>query len=1399
MSKDMNFTVGYDIGIASVGWAIMNNEDNSLVDMGVRKFDEANPASEARINRSARRTLRRKKWRKNQLKKAFYDFNIIDKETLELRGYNSYTATHKHNDLDETLEELNSKKDGSVNSIYHIRQEGLTNKLSKREIYLSILNIIKTRGHFLIENVDFTKESIPFELFVENFFDAIQEYVVIINKEKFCEEVLLAMFTQKVSSNTLKKTIKEGNFTNIETDELSVKKLEAICLVMNNNKGNLNIVIGESDDISKTDSADTLRARGVSNELCVKLIDMYDLIQTSKILEEYDYICQKNSREMDELQKFGDISQATVEGIDGYKKGIQEKMSLDSKKYPNKLRVVKNMHNNYPNGLYQKEIIQILNTQVQFYPEITQEFIKVCCQICSARIPYYMGPLSTDAKNSWIVKHSSNQVKYSYDYSKENFDESTSVANWKMAMISKCTYLHEEYALPRSSFFNELFAILNEINILTAVDKNDNTYYLKYEDKIKILNELFLKKKEVSFKEVSELLDLSYFGPVNSERHKKFNKNFSIYNDIKNIVPSLEISNIEDEIKINFDKIKIIDELIMSLNLYDDYSNKRDVFVTFDFLTSDQADRLAKLNTKDFGSLSFKFIADYPINEKGESILEVLLSDNTDEFKNEQMTIISKACDKEGKPINLSANKYDAKFIKINKLGMHLLIENNKPFLPISRPVIRSLNEVMKVHNAIIKEYGVPNRVVIETARDLGDFNTVKKVPAKHYDDQKKLYINLKEQIGNKKFDLVEFEQLNDLLKTKKKFVELYIRQNGRCMMTGEIININHPENYQIDHILPRGFGDNSMNNSMLITSLANQQKSNRLPIEYIREEKPIYEKIYIEDVNNLFEMKLISQEKKERLLLKSQEDAFGFIERNLVDTRYIIKEFTSILMSYSRFNNHETRYSMLQGGFNSIFRSSLRFHKSRAIGDQHHAHDAAIIIVIDKCLEEIYPNFSSGNKFNSNRYSNFIKKLNFDKKANKNNLTIQAMYQKAFNHPYDYNDGFLGQVKEVIPAFSQKANYNYKGEFFNATIYPQDKVNITQKELQVFAKKFNCDVEEVYDHISYDEILASKKETKSPLEIIGVNNNKQIFSSINCAAVDFYKITDKKGKKKHFAIHIPKVIINEDGMINEEMYKKLIIEHYGYNELVVDNVLQTFYFRIRVFNNDLIYDTHHNEIKKFVCGSIVNKKVEYKNIFIQNYNYTANISNEFVDYFNLKEKNSLKQFNIDNIKKIPDFIFKVIIEEKYPKIRLDSIYSSLFNEEIDYLKDNLELYEIDNKILLTIIDEYERISLNKSSICKYVISNNFKNDIKEVSTFEIIDSVMNLIYNLSINNYYIVPPIIGQIMKGVSGINKYENAQYSKIVPSLLGIKNINEKPTGIHKKVKKEKFSWNIINNVL
>lgn len=53
--------IGFDLGVASVGWSIVNAETKEVIDLGVRLFSEPEKADYRKAKRTTRRLLRRKK------------------------------------------------------------------------------------------------------------------------------------------------------------------------------------------------------------------------------------------------------------------------------------------------------------------------------------------------------------------------------------------------------------------------------------------------------------------------------------------------------------------------------------------------------------------------------------------------------------------------------------------------------------------------------------------------------------------------------------------------------------------------------------------------------------------------------------------------------------------------------------------------------------------------------------------------------------------------------------------------------------------------------------------------------------------------------------------------------------------------------------------------------------------------------------------------------------------------------------------------------------------------------------------------------------------------------------------------------------------------------------------
>ena len=130
MEKDINYALGLDIGITSVGWSVINLDINRIEDLGVRIFNAAeNPKDGAslalprRVARGRRRLTRRKAYRIKRVKKLILSENIL-------------TETELNN--------LFTNKD--IISVWDARVQGLDRILSNEELAKILINLCKRRG-----------------------------------------------------------------------------------------------------------------------------------------------------------------------------------------------------------------------------------------------------------------------------------------------------------------------------------------------------------------------------------------------------------------------------------------------------------------------------------------------------------------------------------------------------------------------------------------------------------------------------------------------------------------------------------------------------------------------------------------------------------------------------------------------------------------------------------------------------------------------------------------------------------------------------------------------------------------------------------------------------------------------------------------------------------------------------------------------------------------------------------------------------------------------------------------------------------------------------------------------------------------------------------------------------
>ena len=139
----MKYIIGLDMGIASVGYATLLLDDKEqpcrILKMNSRIFEAAEHpkdvsslAAPRRINRGMRRRLRRRRFRKEQIRDLIAEKGIMTTEEID--------------------EIYNSGKE--LSDIYEIRAEALDRILSKEEFVRLMIHLSQRRGFKSNRKVD---------------------------------------------------------------------------------------------------------------------------------------------------------------------------------------------------------------------------------------------------------------------------------------------------------------------------------------------------------------------------------------------------------------------------------------------------------------------------------------------------------------------------------------------------------------------------------------------------------------------------------------------------------------------------------------------------------------------------------------------------------------------------------------------------------------------------------------------------------------------------------------------------------------------------------------------------------------------------------------------------------------------------------------------------------------------------------------------------------------------------------------------------------------------------------------------------------------------------------------------------------------------------------------------
>lgn len=503
--------------------------------------------------------------------------------------------------------------------------------------------------------------------------------------------------------------------------------------------------------------------------------------------------------------------------------------------------------------------------------------------------------------------------------SQRNFDEgpggkSPYGGNMIEKMLGHCTFEKDEPRAAKGSYSAEYFRLLQDVNHLRLVKNNGESCALTREQK-QIYIDLVMKSAAASYAQLRKKLELSNDISFNMLRYG-----------------SDEIGKVERK---KLGHMKFYHEMRKALNTV-----QKDAIATVSW---EQRDEIARI------------LLCYKSDDKRKAQLEKL--DIPREFIPALLTLST------SKTAHLSA-KALRKLIPHLEKGMTYaeackevygeqkssITKKNKLSLfdiePINNPVVRrAVSQTIRVINAVVREYGAPEVVRVELAREMGKPYDVRTQMTKKQEANAKRNEELRQQI--KKIKGAE-PTGQDIVKFK-----LFQDQNGVCLYSGQNLDITRlfEAGYvDVDHIIPYSISfDDSYTNKVLVRSPENRQKGNRIPADYFKSDPARWQRF-----ETLVNTQVHNWKKKRNLLTQvlSEEQKNGFKQRNLVDTQYIARVIYNLINDHLQFAetgkyDKKRRTQAVNGAITAHVRKRLGIQKIREDGDLHHAVDAAVVACV--------------------------------------------------------------------------------------------------------------------------------------------------------------------------------------------------------------------------------------------------------------------------------------------------------------------------------------------------------------------------------------------------------------------------------------------------------------------
>ena len=1068
--KDYN--IGLDIGVASVGWFVTDENNNILKKnnkhmWGSRLFDEAETAKVRRNFRSARRRLNRRKQRiiylqeifKDEMNKEYPNFFPMLKEASNVHEDKTIAADLngiKYN-LFDGLDYNDQTYYKTYKTIYHLRSKLVHSKEKAdiRLIYLALHHMIKYRGNFLHEedfadNINAIEEEIENvtnyldeEFFIETNVE-IKKIVEILKDKKqpksIKQDLLLNRFNynkdNKVAITNMIKSWLGYSFDvskiwNIQPEKNKISfssEIENEDEILELLQDNANVYESMKTIYSWSTLQDILKGHQYISDAFIDKYNKYN--KDLKILKEFYKRFYKNEYD-DFFRKEKENNYVHYNGkqIRTLKKACNEEEFFKKIKakaqnlpddYENKKYILDELEsetflrklNIVDNGAIPEQLhskeLKAIIENQKEYYPFLAENEEKIIKIFETRIPYYVGPL---AKNE-------GQSKWAWVI-REN---DGAIRPWNMnenEQDSQNDFYDKDKTAEK--FINRM---LNKCQYLLTepVMPKQSILYSKY-CVLNELNNIRLNEHHLSTDSKKRIIEELF--EKRTKVTKKMLQDFYRKDGMENVT----ITGLSDGESFNSNMKSYIDMCKIFGKV--DESNIDMCEEIIKDITIFEGKKILKRKIKQLGVPVDKINSVMNLKYSGWSSLSKKLLTGIKSFDDE--TIVQKL---EKTPLNLMQIINEKEFGFEKELEKYMPKDDGKityedvaeiPTSPANKRAIWQAVCVVNEIKKIMKKE--PKNIYIEFARAEENDKRLK-------DNRAKKLLKMYEEIEKsgkilKDFNPEVYKELKQKQNDKEinEMMYLYFIQNGKSLYSGRPLNLDTlSQDCDIDHIMPRSYKfDDSIDNKALVFKKENTDKKDVLvvPEKYVNNNKVWWK--------SLLDCGLISPKKynllTRRKINETEADSEGFVKRQLVETRQTTKYVANLL------KNDNTSVFALRAELTHHFREKYEIPKNRNVNDCHHAQDAYIISTIGNLLDKEWKGIE---EFKYGEYLKYVKS-DVSKKEKYgmilgfiNNRVDATKVKKAIN----YKDYYVTRMLE-----------EQNGEFYNQIIMKAGQAKIPLKE----------------------------------------------------------------------------------------------------------------------------------------------------------------------------------------------------------------------------------------------------------------------------------------------------------------------------------------------------------------